>query len=112
MGHKEPDIKLETHNMGIPYGFILFGKTFEMPLECIFGYSGDMKTNHVLEIISLTGTDSDGLVYDMMYLVEDDESLLTKHIISCVLNNSAVWDKEMEVGFWWDNVNRGIGSPS
>jgi hypothetical protein len=112
MGNKEPDIKLETHNLTIPYGFVLFGKMFEMPLECVFGYSGDLKSNHVLEIKSLSGTDDDGLLYDMLYLVEDEEDFLTRHIISSILNNYSVWDVETEVGSWWDNHNRGIKSPS
>ena len=101
MGNKEPTIQLDTHSMLIPYGFAVFGKMFEMPLECVFGYSGDLKTNHALEIRSLTGKDGDGLLFDMMYLVEDEGNLLTKHIISCILNNSAAWDAVIRGGKWW-----------
>jgi hypothetical protein len=105
---KEPELKLETHCMSIPYGFTVFGRMFELPLECVFGYSGDLKTSHVLELTSLTGTDADGLTWDMMYLVEDSESILTKHIIACILNNSSNWDVEPAKGVWWDNENMGV----
>lgn len=105
-------MQLEPHRIIIPYAYSVFGKTFEMPLECVFGYSGDLKTNHVLEIKSLTGKDDDGLLFDMMYLVEDEGNLLTRHIISCILNNHSIWDIEMETGEWWDNHNRGIKVPN
>lgn len=106
MVNKEPEIKLETHSLTIPYGFSVFGKMFEMPLECVFGYSGDLKTKHVLEILSLTGSDAEGLTYDMMYLVEDDDNLLTRHIITGILHNNTSWNSEVEE--WWSNLNRGL----
>jgi hypothetical protein len=100
MGNKEPNVKLDVHNVLIPYCFIVFGRTFEMPLTCVFGYTGDLKTNHALEIISLAGADADGLEYDMLYLVEDEGSLLTRHVISCILNNHANWS-DGDVAKWW-----------
>lgn len=111
MGNREPAMQLEPHRITIPHGYTVFGKMFEMPLECLFGYSGDLKTNHALEIKSLTGKDTDGLTFDMMYLVEDEGSELTKHIISCILNNYSIWDTDTETGEWWDNHNRGIETP-
>lgn len=111
MGHKEPALELDTHTLLIPYGFTLFGKMYEMPLMCLFGYSGDLKTNHALEIKSLTGFDPEGLECDMMYLVEDEESVLTRLIIASILNNYSNWDKVYEEGsedVWWSNKERGL----
>lgn len=108
MGSEAGKLTLDTFSLAIPYAFLVFGKTFEMPLECVFGYSGDLKTNHTLELKSLTGTGSDDLAYDMMYLVEDDESDLTRFIISCILNNNSNWNGEST---WWEAQNN-IKSPS
>lgn len=105
MENKEPKLELETFELTIPYCSVIFGKVFEMPLECVFGYSGDFKTNHAIEIMSLTGKDSDELTYDLSYLVEDEESLLARHIISAILNNHKNWGSG---SLWWSNENRGI----
>jgi len=108
MANKEPELALETHELVIPYCSVVCGRVFEMPLECVFGYSGDLTLNHVIEIVSLTGKDSEGLTYDMSYLVEDDESPLARHIIAVILNNHKNWNSEDET--WWDNVSRGLTS--
>lgn len=106
MGDKEPTIQLETHTIKIPHAQSIFGKMFEMPLECVFGYSGDLKNNHAIQVQSLTGVDSDGILFDMMYLVEDEGNSLTKHLIMGILNNHSAWDIETEAGEWWANHSK------
>ena len=98
MSEKEPVAILKTHTLRIPYSFIVFGKTFEMPLECVFGYSGDLVNNHNVEILSLTSKNEEGLMFDMSYLIEDEEDALTTHIISCIVSNSSHWNHDTS---WW-----------
>jgi len=100
MGKPTPNYDLEPHTIRMPYSSLVFGRNFEIPLECVFGYSGDLKSTHAIEIKSITSKGDNGLNYDMMYLVEEDEGELTKHIITCILNNHKNWDTGED---WWSN---------
>lgn len=101
MESKEAELVTSNHTLFIPYGYLLFGKIFETPLECAFSYSKGLDKNHTIEILSLVGVGSDGLLYDMSYLVEEGGTA-TEHIIGCILNNHSNWDKDSKRGPWWN----------
>ena len=106
MGPKEPELEFETHTLSIPYATIIFGKVYNMPLECVFEYAGDLKKDtHLIEVVSLTGKDDAGMDYDMSFLVEEAESLWTADILAAILKNHSQWDGDAA---WWEENRIGL----
>lgn len=91
---KNPEEKIDTHTLYLPYALVLAGKMTECPLRIEFGVSGNDDDGSV-NIYSIEGN-SAGRVYDMGFLTEE-ESLLFYDIFECILGNKSNWNKEI----WW-----------
>lgn len=98
---KQPEIKFNTHSLRFPYAHVIFGKVFEMPCDVLFEYS-ESEGQYRIKVTSLVGTADDGTVFDLKYLTDDDDSMYSEFIVSCILGNKSRWDFDSGEKEWWE----------
>lgn len=87
-----------THTLEFPFTSVVFGRSFPVVVTIIFDYDEDELTYN-LTPISLTGTDYDGNILDMGYLLEGEDELAS-FIIEMTYKCKHHWDKH-EGDYWW-----------
>lgn len=106
---REEDIVLEEHFFHFPYAHVIFGMSFPLVCQVIFGYTEIANEEGYLEprihLHSLTGSTEDGMEYDMAYLGDNSSSRYADFVVQCLLANREYWDDavdEEEGEFWWE----------
>ena len=97
---KQPEIKYEVHTLRFPFAYVIFGKVFQMPCEVLFEFSENEDGEMRLVVKSLTGKSEDGTDYDLIYLTDDDDSLYSTFIVTCIVNNKQYWNYSGEQEWW------------
>lgn len=97
---KDENIIMNVHTIKIPHALIIFGKPFTLNLELTFeqAYIGPDKDSR-FKAISLVGNTEEGVPYDLMHMVDENEAPFADFIIETVHKNPDAWDKD---GNWWE----------
>tara|TARA_R110002074_G_scaffold297016_1_gene468536 strand:- start:771 stop:1094 length:324 start_codon:yes stop_codon:yes gene_type:complete len=105
----DENLVMETNTLLFPFAQVIFGKSHPILCEVVFDYAeyledmegedGEMVPCTVSKVVpmSLTATFEDGKVYDMLYLVDEEDAPYRDFIINSVVGSRDKWNQEV----WW-----------